>query len=159
MAEWVSGLVPPLAAVVFSGAMSRMPPCSTAIGMSLVATWDGSEVSGDNAGDERNMKLFVDSVQNSVSTMGPSYVDVDRLVGSVLLGRSQTEIGEGHFNGLVADIRFYEGELTEAEVDRLFQGLQERYVSGAPGIVLERPYVNQCCAFPQARCCIRVDSR
>ena len=44
----------------------------------VVATWDGSEISSDNAGDDLNMKLFVDSIDQNRQAQGPSYINVGR---------------------------------------------------------------------------------
>lgn len=107
----------------------------------VVATWDGSEISSDNAGDDKNMKLFVDSIDQSKRTQGPSYINVGRDAVALLLGDSQTNAQAG-FNGEIAEIRLYSGELELHEVDRLLTALSEQYVSGTPGVVFERPWTD-----------------
>jgi len=107
----------------------------------VVATWDGSEISSDNAGDDLNMKLFVDSIDQNWQAQGPSYINVGRDAVSLLLGDSQTNAQAG-FNGEIAEIRLYSGELELHEVDRLLTGLKEQYVSGTPGVVFERPWTD-----------------
>lgn len=107
----------------------------------VVATWDGSEISSDNAGDDLNMKLFVDSIDQSKLTQGPSYINVGRDAVALLLGDSQTNAQAG-FNGEIAEVRLYSGELELHEVDRLLTTLKEQYVSGTPGVVFERPWTD-----------------
>jgi len=107
----------------------------------VVATWDGSEISSDNAGDDQNMKLFVDSINQSKRTQGPSYINVGRDAVALLLGDSQTNAQAG-FNGEIAEVRLYSGELELHEVDRLLTALREQYVSGTPGVVFERPWTD-----------------
>jgi hypothetical protein len=107
----------------------------------VVATWDGSEISSDNAGDDLNMKLFVDSIDQSKLAQGPSYINVGRDAVALLLGDSQTNAQAG-FNGEIAEVRLYSGELELHEVDRLLSGLKKQYVSGTPGVVFERPWTD-----------------
>ncbi|MDQ8195888.1 trypsin-like serine protease [Coraliomargarita sp. SDUM461004] len=105
----------------------------------VVATWDGSEIALDNAGDERNMKLFVDSLAQSKTTQAANHFNIGRAVSSLVLGKSQTN-AVGGFQGEIAEIRLYTGELQLHEVDRLLTSLRERYVSGSLGVSFERPW-------------------
>lgn len=107
----------------------------------VVATWDGSEILNDNAGDDRNMKLFVDTVDNIRTGQGAYHFNVGRSALSLLLGDSQTNVLDG-FKGDIAELRLYSGELQMHEVDRLLTSLRERYVDGQPGVVFERPWSN-----------------
>ncbi|GEM_PF-1787318 len=106
----------------------------------IVATWDGSELSFDNAGDDRNMKLYVDQVDQVRTGQGAYHFNVARGAVSLLLGDSQTNALAG-FSGDIAEIRLYTGELQMHEVDRLLVGLRERYLTAeTPGVVFERPW-------------------
>jgi hypothetical protein len=105
----------------------------------VVATWDGSEILNDNAGDDRNMKLYVDSVDQIRTGQGAYHFNTARKAVSLLLGKSQTNAELG-FMGDIAEIRLYTGELQMHEVDRLLGALKARYVSGQPGAVFERPW-------------------
>ncbi|WPJ97118.1 trypsin-like serine protease [Coraliomargarita algicola] len=105
----------------------------------VVATWDGSEIALDNAGDERNMKLFVDSLAQSKTTQAANHFNIGRAVSTLVLGKSQTN-SVGGFQGEIAEIRLYTGELQIHEVDRLLTSLRERYVSGSLGVSFERPW-------------------
>ncbi|WOO43309.1 LamG-like jellyroll fold domain-containing protein [Rubellicoccus peritrichatus] len=107
-----------------------------------VATWDGSEILNDNAGDDRNMKLFVDTVDNIRTGQGAYHFNVGRAALSLLLGDSQTNTLDG-FKGDIAELRFYSGELQMHEVDRLLNSLRARYVDGQLGVVFERPWSNR----------------
>ncbi len=107
----------------------------------VVATWDGSEIPNDNAGDDLNMKLFVDSIDQVRTAQGASHFNVARGAMSLLLGNSQTNT-EGGFNGQIAELRLYSGELQMHEVDRILTALKSQYVSGSPGVVFERPWAD-----------------
>ncbi|MFW2479242.1 MAG: hypothetical protein ACN4GF_03825 [Lentimonas sp.] len=107
----------------------------------VVATWDGSEISSDNAGDDKNMKLFVDSINHAKRTQGPNYINVARDAVALLLGDSQTNAENG-FSGEVAEIRLYSGELQLHEVDRLLTTLGEQYVTGSLGVSFDRPWTD-----------------
>jgi hypothetical protein len=107
----------------------------------VVATWDGSEIPNDNAGDDLNMKLFVDSIDQVRAEQGASHFNVGRGAMSLLLGNSQTN-GQGGFNGEIAELRLYSGELQVHEVDRIMTALKAQYVSGTPGVVFERPWAD-----------------
>jgi hypothetical protein len=37
----------------------------------IIATWDGSEIPADNAGDDRNMRIFVDDLDQNAMRQGP----------------------------------------------------------------------------------------
>jgi hypothetical protein len=37
----------------------------------IITTWDGSEIPADNAGDDRNMKIFVDDLDQNAMRQGP----------------------------------------------------------------------------------------
>lgn len=56
----------------------------------LVASWDASEVSGDAAGTDRNMTLYVDSPGNMVRRAGPEFLNMARRAASVTLGEAGT---------------------------------------------------------------------
>ncbi|MGZ0709113.1 trypsin-like serine protease [Coraliomargarita sp. W4R53] len=105
----------------------------------VVATWDGSEIALDNAGDDRNMKLFVDTLAQSKATQAANHFNIERAISSLILGKSQTN-EVGGFQGEIAEIRLYTGELQLHEVDRLLTSLRERYVSGTLGVSFERPW-------------------
>lgn len=106
----------------------------------IVATWDGSELSYDNAGDDRNMKLYVDQVDQIRTGQGAYHFNIARGAVSLLLGDSQSNALSG-FSGDIAEIRLYTGELQMHEVDRLLVGLRERYLNAeTPGVVFERPW-------------------
>ncbi|TVP75164.1 MAG: hypothetical protein EA353_14470 [Puniceicoccaceae bacterium] len=105
----------------------------------VVATWDGSDILHDNAGDDRNMKLFVDSLEQSAELQGPHHFNIGRAAVDLLLGQSNTNTATG-FNGEIAEVRFYSGALPLHEVDRLLNGLREQYITGDLGVVFERPW-------------------
>ncbi len=107
----------------------------------VVATWDGSEISHDNAGDDQNMKLFVDSIDQVRLGQGVNHYNVERGAVSLLLGNSQSN-GVGGFNGDVAEIRMYRGELQLHEIDRILTAMKARYVSGSPAVQFTRPWTN-----------------
>lgn len=108
----------------------------------VVATWDGADILHDNAGDDRNMKLFVDTLEQSTELQGPNHFNIGRAAQSLLLGKSQTNSAVG-FSGEIAEVRFYRGALQLHEVDRLLTGLREQYISGPLGVVFERPWSSQ----------------
>lgn len=108
----------------------------------LVASWDGSEIPFDNAGDDLNMKLYIDTVDQMRAIQGPSHINVARDAVSVLLGKSQTNAQNG-FSGDIAEVRLYTGELQRHEVDRLLQSLRARYIDGELGVVFERPWTDR----------------
>ncbi|TVP74818.1 MAG: hypothetical protein EA353_14960 [Puniceicoccaceae bacterium] len=105
----------------------------------VVATWDGSDILHDNAGDDRNMKLFVDTLAQSTELQGPHHFNIGRAAVDLLLGKSNTNTATG-FNGEIAEVRFYRGALPLHEVDRLLTGLREQYITGDLGVVFERPW-------------------
>ena len=106
----------------------------------VVATWDGSDILHDNAGDDRNMKLFVDSIEQSAELQGPHHFNIGRATVDLLLGKSNTKEAAG-FSGEIAEVRFYRGTLPLHEVDRLLTGLRGQYIAGGtPGVVFERPW-------------------
>ena len=105
----------------------------------VVATWDGSEILRDNAGDDRNMKLYVDSIDQIRTGQGAYHFNTAREAVALLLGKSQTN-AEAGFDGEIAELRLYTGELQMHEVDRILETMRERYITSAPGAVFDRPW-------------------
>ncbi len=89
----------------------------------LAATWDGSEVTGDAVGTDKNMRLYVDDPANVVTRSGPEFVDVARNAASLTLGGSR--LTARYLNGSIAEVRLYKGALDANAVASVLTELRE----------------------------------
>jgi len=111
----------------------------------LVATWDGSEVSGDAVGTDKNMRLYVDTPANVVSRAGPEFIDIARTAASLTLGGSRATAR--YLNGSIAEVRLYKGALDEVTVTGLLTELRGTYIAQPLALSLTRPTGNRAAVF------------
>lgn len=103
----------------------------------IVATWDGAEVTGDGAGSDANMSLYVDSAANVSRRQGPEFLNVARTDVNLTLGGSR---GAARFlDGAVAEVRLYRGALDDAAVDALIRELRNAHIGPQLGLTLTKP--------------------
>ena len=116
----------------------------------LVATWDGAEVSGDAAGSDKNMSLYVDGVAGFVQRAGPEFMDVARNAASLALGGSRSS--SNYFNGSIAEVRLYRGALDDLRCRRSDTGTAHDLCGCASRISrsLALPMVAQDCRWARA---------
>jgi autotransporter-associated beta strand protein len=103
----------------------------------VVATWDGAEVSGDAAGSDRNMSLYVDSESNVTRVQGAEFLNVDRTAVSLALGGSRN--ASRFLDGKVAEVRLYRGALEDSAVATLMTELKNSHIAPQASLVLTRP--------------------
>lgn len=103
----------------------------------IVAKWDGSEVSGDAAGLDRNLSLYVDQVSQVTRVQGAEFLNVARLGSSVTLGGSR--LSSRFFDGAIAELRFYRGALPDADVATLLDELRAEYIAAPFALNLTSP--------------------
>jgi len=103
----------------------------------IVATWDGSEITGDAAGNDRNMSLYVDSVTNVSRRQGAEFLNVGRTGVTLTLGGSRA--ASRFLDGAIAEVRLYRGALDETAVDSLIRELKHTHISPQLGLTLSKP--------------------
>ena len=103
----------------------------------IVATWDGSEITGDAAGSDRNMSVYVDSVENVSRRQGAEFLNVARTGVSLTLGGSR--LAARYLDGAVAEVRLYRGALDDSAVDSLIRELKSAHIGPQLGLSLTRP--------------------
>lgn len=103
----------------------------------IVATWDGSEVSGDAAGPDRNTSIYVDSAANVARRQGPEFLNVARTGVSLTLGGSRNVTR--YLDGAVAEVRLYRGALDDAAVDLLMRELRNTHIGPQLELSLSKP--------------------
>jgi hypothetical protein len=103
----------------------------------IVATWDGSEVAGDAAGNDRNMSVYVDSSKNMSRGHGAEFLNVKR--GGVTLTLGGSRGVSRYLDGAIAEVRLYRGALDETAVDSLIGELKNAHVGPQLGLTLSKP--------------------
>lgn len=103
----------------------------------IVATWDGAEVSGDAAGSDRNMSIYVDTVGNVARRQGPEFLNVARTGVNLTLGGSRNVAR--FLDGAVAELRLYRGALDESAVDSLLRELRNTHIGPQLGLSISKP--------------------
>ena len=103
----------------------------------VVASWDGSEITGDAAGSDRNMAVYVDSAANVSRRQGPEFLNVARNAVALTLGGSRT--ASRFLDGQIAEVRLYRGALDEAAVAALIGELQNTHIAAQVGLTLSKP--------------------
>jgi len=103
----------------------------------VVATWDGSELSGDASGNDRNMSVYVDSASSPARRQGPEFLNVARSVVNLTLGGNRT--ASRFLDGRIAELRLYRGALEETAVDSLIRELKNTHIAPQLDLVLSLP--------------------
>jgi autotransporter-associated beta strand protein len=103
----------------------------------VVASWDGSEVTGDAAGSDRNMAVYVDSAANVSRRQGPEFLNVSRSAVTLTLGGSR--MASRFLDGQIAEVRLYRGALDDAAVGNLISELQNTHIAPQAGLTLSKP--------------------
>ena len=103
----------------------------------VVATWDGSEITGDAAGNDQNMAVYVDSVENVSRRQGAEFLNVARTGASLALGGSRS--ASRFLDGAIAEVRFYRGALDDTAVDSLIRELKSAHIGPQLGLALTKP--------------------
>jgi autotransporter-associated beta strand protein len=103
----------------------------------IVATWDGAEITGDAAGGDQNLSIYVDSANNVSRSQGPEFLNVARNGVSLTLGGSR---GAARFlDGAVAEVRLYKGALDDNAVDSLIRELKGIHLGSQLDLTLSKP--------------------
>lgn len=103
----------------------------------VVATWDGSEVTGDAAGLDRNMAVYVDGVSGVSRRQGAEFLNVARSAVTLTLGGSRN--AARYLDGRIAEVRLYRGALDETAVSGLISELKGTHVAPQAELALTRP--------------------
>lgn len=103
----------------------------------IVATWDGAETTGDAAGNDRNISVYVDGVENVTRRQGAEFLNVARTGVSLALGGSRTEAR--FLDGAIAELRLYRGALADTAVESLIRDLKSTHIAPQLGLVLNKP--------------------
>jgi hypothetical protein len=93
----------------------------------VVATWDGSEVTGDAVGNDRNLSVYLDGSTNVTRVQAAEFFNVARNGVSLTLGGSRT--AARYLDGRIAEVRLYRGALDEAGVADLVRELKDEHVA------------------------------
>jgi len=103
----------------------------------VVATWDGSEVTGDAVGTDRNMSVYVDGVSAVSRKQGAEFLNVARSAVTLTLGGSRN--AARYLDGRIAEVRLYRGALDETAVSTLISELKGTHVAPQAELTLTRP--------------------
>lgn len=103
----------------------------------VVATWDGSEVSGDAVGLDRNVTLYIDQTSQVTRLQGPEFLNVARNASTLTLGGSR--ISSRFFDGAIAELRMYRGALSEAQISTLLTELKTEYIAAPFAMTVTAP--------------------
>ena len=103
----------------------------------VVATWDGSEVTGDAAGNDRNLAVYVDGIARVTRVQAAEFLNVARNGVSLTLGGSRG--AARYLDGRIAEVRLYRGALDEAGVASLVAELQDSHLAPAFDFELSSP--------------------
>lgn len=103
----------------------------------LVASWDGSDVTGDAASSDKNMTVYVDTLDRVNRRAGPEFINVARNAATLTLGGSRG--AARYLNGSIAEVRLYRGALDEAAVGALLTELKTAHLGPQFGLTLTRP--------------------
>jgi autotransporter-associated beta strand protein len=103
----------------------------------IVATWDGAEITGDAAGSDQNMSLYVDSATNVSRSQGPEFLNVARSAVSLTLGGSRN--AARFLDGAIAELRIYRGALDEISVTSLIRELKNTHIGPQLDLSVNKP--------------------
>lgn len=103
----------------------------------VVATWDGSEVTGDAVGNDRNLSVYLDGSTNVTRVQAAEFLNVSRNGVSLTLGGSRT--AARYLDGRIAEVRLYRGALDEAGVAALVRELKEEHIAPQFDFALTSP--------------------
>ncbi len=103
----------------------------------IVATWDGSEVTGDAVGLDKNISVYVDGVGNVSRKQGAEFLNVARNSATLTLGGSRSS--SRFLDGRMAEVRFYRGALDSPAVDALIKELKTTHIAPQFGFALTKP--------------------
>lgn len=103
----------------------------------IVATWDGSEVTGDAVGLDKNIAVYVDGVGNVSRKQGAEFLNVARNLATLTLGGSRSS--SRFFDGRMAEVRLYRGALDSSAVDALIKELKTTHIAPQVGFALTKP--------------------
>lgn len=103
----------------------------------VVASWDGAEVTGDAAGTDKNMAVYVDGAANASRVQGPEFLNVARTSASLTLGGSRS--ATRFLDGKIAELRLYRGALDDAAVDALIKELKNTHIAPQLDFALTKP--------------------
>ncbi len=103
----------------------------------IVATWDGAEVSGDAAGIDKNLAIYVDGVAQVSRVQGTEFLNVGRNGATLALGGSRS--AARYLNGGIAEVRMYRGALPESSVEALVRELKTTYLAAPLDLQVTKP--------------------
>ncbi|MGL5018897.1 MAG: LamG-like jellyroll fold domain-containing protein [Luteolibacter sp.] len=103
----------------------------------IVASWDGSEITGDAVGLDRNISVYVDSASNVTRKQGAEFLNVARNTATLTLGGSRN--AARFLDGRMAEVRLYRGALDTAAVDTLIKELKSTHIAPQVGFALTQP--------------------
>jgi V8-like Glu-specific endopeptidase len=103
----------------------------------VIATWDGSEVTGDAVGADKNCSVYVDGIANVSSKQAAEFLNVARTSSSLTLGGSRTS--GRFFDGRIAEVRLYRGALDVTAVDALTKELKNTHIQRQVSFALTKP--------------------
>jgi autotransporter-associated beta strand protein len=111
----------------------------------VVATWDGSEVTGDAAGNDKNLAVYVDAVSNVTRRQAAEFLNVERTGVSLSLGGSRE--AARFLDGGIAEVRLYRGALDEDSVAALIAELRKRHLVPEARLTLSQPATGRAAVF------------
>lgn len=103
----------------------------------VIATWDGSEVTGDAVGADKNCSVYVDGIANVSSKQAAEFLNVARTSASLTLGGSRAS--NRFFDGSIAEVRLYRGALDVMAVDALTKELKNAHIQRQVSFSLTTP--------------------
>jgi hypothetical protein len=103
----------------------------------VVATWDGSEVTGDAVGLDRNCSVYVDGVANVSRKQAAEFLNVARNSASLTLGGSRNSAR--FLDGRIAEVRLYSGALDATDVDAVIKELRNTHLQRQVSLTLTKP--------------------
>jgi len=103
----------------------------------VVATWDGSEVTGDAVGNDRNLSVYLDGSTKVTRVQAAEFFNVARNGVSLTLGGSRA--AARYLDGRIAEVRLYRGALDEAGVADLVRELKDEHVAPQFDFALASP--------------------
>ncbi len=103
----------------------------------IIATWDGSEVTGDAVGLDKNCSVYVDGATNVSRNQGAEFLNVARNTATLTLGGSRNS--SRFLDGRIAEVRLYRGALDAAAVDSLTKELKNTHIQRQVEFTLTKP--------------------
>ncbi len=103
----------------------------------VVASWNGAEVTGDAAGNDRNLAVYVDGLGNVARRQAAEFLNVGRTGVSLTLGGSRN--ASRLLDGRIAELRLYRGALEETAVESLIKELKTTHIAPQFEFALTRP--------------------